>query len=545
MGKAERGSVEVLSIFLENADVFLTCSAGESRRLWSATTVKGTLTVSVAGRIRALAHIRTLLESSGARALISPSTDAEPESDNPTDMDPSSESLQNNTRSTRPRGHSQQQVLDLAFRTGRLLTEGEQRLLSSKQREAYDSYLRAQQQELKALGKLKKPSAGHQATAPPTDTDARRRPPISGPSDAPSSSSASGTPPTTHSVHWKGGIPSVEGLNLSQSSSSSARHLPRKPRSTSKRKATSSMDEDSDQNDRREKSSKESAHSSSDSSESESSDSLSDHSGSSSDLLSSSDTSSSSDSDSDHSPRRRSSRSHHSSKHSRRRRRRHHSPKPDSTSSGLRRFLAQLGVATNKRSITTEVLNSMNGQAPVQWWRNIVSGLPSGADTRTVNEGLHLAMCLQAGSRASYIRELICRRLLGLHLVLSSLGGNSGDAWRNASALLPLNAMSSVSLPVQQLMERQARRSRHSSSSQSYRGPSFQRYTRRGRGGRGRGGHFGGYNSGTDRYDNYGSSTHSTRGRGGVHGRSNSHSGAPSASSHRGSSAGGPGARNE
>jgi len=220
---------------------------------------------------------------------------------------------------------------------------------------------------------------------------------------------------------------------------------------------------------------------------------------------------------------------------------------------GLRRFLIQLGVPSHRQSITAEMEHSMNGQPPITYWRNATQGLPAAAaDARTANEGLHLAMCLQAGNNAKYMREIISRRLLGLQIVLSDTNRPKDQRWQLASTLLPLNGLSSISLPVQQMMEKHARRSRKLSTSSSRSignlSSSSRGGSRRGRGGRGGrwthsdrdGYNSGGYNSGAERPQ-----SSRSRGGGGGHrgGRGgNSHSGASPAASNRGSPAGGSGA---
>jgi hypothetical protein len=200
--------------------------------------------------------------------------------------------------------------------------------------------------------------------------------------------------------------------------------------------------------------------------------------------------------------------------------------------------------------MTAELDLLLNGQPPVSWWRNATDNLPpSMEDSRSRYEGLVFAMCLHAGNNAKYMREIISRRLLGLKIVLTDSSRTREERWRLASALLPLNGLSSISLPAQQLMERQARRAhkRSDSSSRSHQSTSSRggfRRSRRGRGGRGYTSDGDGYNSG---YNSGAERTQSSRGRGGGRGHrggrgGNSHSGASSAPSNRGSSAGGSGA---
>jgi hypothetical protein len=400
---------------------------------------------------------------------------------------------------------------------------------SPKQREQYDAFVLSQQQALKSLGRQKHSSSRSHGSVRGADSEA-----------------FSPTPP---SVHWKSAIPSI---NFRRSATTKSRRESRMPRVGSKRKPTSSMDESSSH--RNSQSSGESSVSASASSESSSSSSESDHSSGSSSSSSSSSPSHSSDSDSssDFRRHRRSSRRSRRSKRRRRPPHRSHRSSAEATDRGLRRFLEQQGIATSKVLMTPELLRAMNGQTPVQWWRNIATAHSTAPDTRSINEGLHLCMCLLAGDNVSYVRELICRRLLGLLFVVSASRSGRDDAWTYASTLLPLNPTSSVSLPVQQMIEKQARRSRHSSSSSQSHPSQFSRY-QRGSKGRGRGGRFGqsgrdGYHSGGDRSDNGGSvSAQNNRGSGKNRGRGrgNHQSGAASAPAHRGTSAGGSGAADQ
>ena len=547
MGKAVSGSAEVLQILLAHAGIFFKCSAKDARRLWSAASLRPALNVSERGV--ALDLVRQLLRDEAGTPIppVDPmedvSDDDGPEShglssvevkDDLPDPSPhnsqfpssSSSSSQPGRRSRHTDYDTQQQILESAIQDGRILTESELGKFSARQRDTYDHYLSAQRRALKSLGKRRKSSRAAESSAVGSMSMTA--------SVSPVTSSSSDVP---RSVHWRSSIPSS---NLSQPLPSTPSRRSRRPRVGSKRKPTSSMDEDSSP--RSSRSRKDAPLSASDASTSESSDSSSESDlseSSSSGSLSSS--SSSSRSSSGASPRHHHS---HSSRAKKRSRRHRSSRQPDSTSPGMRRFLMDMGIPTYKRRITPEVLASMNGQAPQQWWQNLV-GPHTSADSRSVHEGTVLAMCLSAGNNVRYLRELICRRLLGLRLVVTANGNNTTEAWRGASALLPLNAMSSVSLPVQQLIEHQARRSRHSSSHYTNRRGAYpQRYQPfRGRGGsRGRQFHSnrGGYHSGAEHSDNR-TSHQSSSGRG-TRGRGNSHSGASSASSQRGSSAGGSGA---
>jgi hypothetical protein len=539
-------SVELLQILLAHASIFFQCTAKDARRLWSAASLRPALNVSERGV--ALDIVRQLIRDEASTPLPpvdlmeDVSDDDGPQSRERSSVevkdnlpDPSlttSQSPSSSSSSSQPVRRSrhtdydtQQQILESAIEDGRILTESELGKFSARQRDTYDNYLSAQRRALKSLGKRQKSSrAAEPSAVGPMSITASVSPVTSPSSDVP------------RSVHWRSSIPSS---NLSQPLPSTSSRRSRRPRVGSKRKPTSSMDEDSSP--RISRSQKAALISASDDSTSESSDSSSDRSESSSSGSFSSSSSSSSPPSSGASPRHHHSHSSRAKKRSRRHRR---SRQPDSTSPGMRRFLMDMGIPTYKRRITPEVLASMNGQAPQQWWQNLV-GPHTSADSRSVHEGTVLAMCLSAGNNVRYLRELICRRLLGLRLVVTANGNNTTEAWRGASALLPLNAMSSVSLPVQQLIEHQARRSRHSSSHYTNRRASYpQRYQSfRGRGsGRGRQFHSnrGGYHSGAEHSDSR-TSHQSSSGRG-TRGRGNSHSGASSASSQRGSSAGGSGA---
>jgi hypothetical protein len=532
MGKAESGSCEVLQLLVNNANIFLKCSIKDAKRLWSATNLIAPL--QVYARDKSLEDLRGFLEFLRSRPTAATDSPEDPTEESETnDIDspeevelqevpskPSSSMSDSRPgRSSRHMHHDEQQkMLARAMRFGIQLSTKDMENFSPKQREEYAAFVLSQQEALKSLGRRK-----------PT-----------------SSSSTSGVGvvlPTPPSVHWKSSIPSID-FSKSSGVSAKSRRVSRMPRVGSKRKPTSSMDESSSH--RNSQSSGESSVSPSDSSESSSS--SSDHSGSSS---SSSSSSSSHSSDSDSATVSRRSRRSRSGRSKRRRRPVYRSHSATSPSLGLRRFLKQQGIPTYQRLLTPELLSSMNGQTPMQWWRNIATA-HSSADSRSINEGLHLCMCLLAGHHISYVRELICRRLLGLHFVISANKSTRDDAWKNASALLPLNPGAPVSLPVQQMIEKQARRSRHSSSSsQSYQSQST-RYTR-GSKGRGRGGRFSqsnrdGYYSGGDRSDNGGSaSAQNNRGNGRNRGRGrgNNQSGAAPASAQRGNSAGGSGAADQ
>ena len=530
MGKAESGSYEALQLLLDNANIFLNCSVQDAKRLWSATTLKNPLHASA--RHEALEALRRILveaRNSPIDPTESPDVPEEGSESNdvdspeevegePSESNPSSSSSSRPGRSSRHTHHDEQQkLLDRAIRFGVKLSSKDMGKFSPKQREEYAAFVLSQQQALKSLKRQKRTSSS-------------------------SVSGAGALSPTPPSVHWKNSIPSID---FSRSVSAKSRRVSRMPRVGSKRKPTSSMDENSSH--RNSQSSGESSVSPSDSSESSSSSSA--RSGSSSSSSSSS-PSHSSDSDSATVSRHRR-RSFRSSRSKRRRRPVHRSHSSTSPSPGLRRFLKQQGIPTYQRLLTPELLSAMNGQTPMQWWRNI-STAHSSADSRSINEGLHLSMCLLAGDHISYVRELICRRLLGLHFVISSSKSTRDDAWKSASALLPLNPGAPVSLPVQQMIEKQARRSRHSSSSSQSIQSQSTRYTR-GSKGRGRGGKFGqsnrdGYFSGGDRSDT-GVSVSAQNNRGNARnrgrGRGNNQSGAASAPAQRGNSAGGSGAADQ
>jgi hypothetical protein len=246
MEKAERGSPEVLHIVLRNADTFVGCSSKDARRLWSATTIKGKFNVSARGR--ALDHIRSLLPLSNESDTATPS-----ESDNPVELESNLESLDDGKEASsgpslrvsavslsspspsqpgRPSRHSrqdaQQQLLDSALSAGEILTDTQLRGLSTVQRERYDNYIRAQQEALKALKKHKKSAS----------------------SSRPKPAGVESSPP--QSVHWRDAIPQI---TFDQSTSPSHRQRPPKSRGASKRKATSSMDDDSSHGGRSRKSS--------------------------------------------------------------------------------------------------------------------------------------------------------------------------------------------------------------------------------------------------------------------------------------------------
>jgi hypothetical protein len=536
MGKAESRSYEVLQLLVDNGNIFLNCSVKDARRLWSATLLKAPLIVSA--RNQHLEDLRQFLLNPPTPPIDSESADGPGDESESNELDlpeeveqepsKSSSSASQPGRSSRHTHHDEQQkLLDRAIRFGIKLSSKDMEKFSPKQREQYDAFVLSQQQALKSLGRQKRTFSHSNALV----------------------RGAEAFSPASPSVHWKSSIPSI---NFDRSAATKSRRESKMPRVGSKRKPTSSMDESSSH--RNSQSSGESSISPSDSSESSSSSSESGHTGGSSSSTSSSSPSHSSDSDSSSDSRRhrRSSRRSRRSKRRRRPAHRSHSSAAEAPSRGLRRFLEQQGIATNKVLMTPELLRAMNGQTPVQWWRNIATAHSASADSRSINEGLHLCMCLLAGDNVSYVRELICRRLLGLLFVVSASRSGRDDAWTYASTLLPLNPTSSVSLPVQQMIEKQARRSRRSSSStQSYQSH-FSRYPRGSRG-RGRGGRFGqsgrdGYYSGGDRSDNGGSASSQNNrgtGRNRGRGRGNHQSGAASAPAHRGNSAGGSGAADQ
>jgi hypothetical protein len=223
----------------------------------------------------------------------------------------------------------------------------------------------------------------------------------------------------------------------------------------------------------------------------------------------------------------------------------------------LRRFLKELGINTYKLAVTAELVDKIHDQTPVQWWRSVSRG-SAAPDSRSVNEGLCLAMCLEAGDNVHFMREIICRRLLGLSFVVGNVVGrdNRSREWLQASALLPLNAMSSVSVDTQRMIDKEARRAQRTmlstyASPRSAGGRSFGK----GRGSRGSlkteehnasstpksPGHRGGGGGGFGFRGRGGGG-----GRGGGSGRGGSHSGAPSAPAQNGQHrAGGSGANEQ
>lgn len=204
-------------------------------------------------------------------------------------------------------------------------------------------------------------------------------------------------------------------------------------------------------------------------------------------------------------------------------------------SRGLRRFLVQMGVTLNKARLLPEIERSMNGQSPIQWWRNVVRAA-NNQDSRAVHEGFNLSMCLEAGKKVDYVREIIGRRLLGLKLVLGAGEKSKAEMWNKASAVLPLNSMTSISLPIQLMIDKHTRRSSRSTSFSASTTPMVGHKWPRRDGCRGpnqpSGGNGGDGTHGGKRYNN------NKRFK-------SSHSGAPSASSNQGSSAGGSGAQSQ
>jgi hypothetical protein len=222
----------------------------------------------------------------------------------------------------------------------------------------------------------------------------------------------------------------------------------------------------------------------------------------------------------------------------------------DDAPTSLRRFLKKLGVNTYKRAITASLFESIGDQTPVQWWRNATSGASAASDIRSVNEGLSLAMCLEAENNVQFMREVVCRRLMGLHFVVRATGADRTAEWARASALLPLNPLSSVNIDIDKMVDKEAKRSSRSTASYSRSSSSSSFYSNplhRGRSQRFR--RFGDRNSGRFSRPSYtadndgGYAGPSSFRRGGGNGRRSYQSGAPSALSHRGSfAAGGSGA---
>ena len=64
------------------------------------------------------------------------------------------------------------------------------------------------------------------------------------------------------------------------------------------------------------------------------------------------------------------------------------------------------------------------------WWKNLTTALAQShfADTRTIDEGLCMSTILQALNNTALVEKLICRRLLGLQIVLTTTG-NKDVAW--------------------------------------------------------------------------------------------------------------------
>lgn len=554
---------EVYSTVLANADAFMHCSAHEARRYWNAIGLKG----SLKGMTRqvALDTIRQLLNNIRQEATEeSNAGGSEPDEGDDDVTAPTSPVHQSrgiiidprtppsktrrSDRVASQRGQQRELYQEACRRldVGQVLSAAELQQLHPHDREKYQRQLTEQAQALKELQQRQRSLSGAVAAQ---SSNADRL--VS--SSAPAVSSASSAP--SHSVHWQALIPSVDASHSVPGRSSSSRHqsADAPPRAGKKRKRSrqsrhrSSRDHSSDSS------------ISSDSSTSTDSGGGSSPSTSDEELGSTSSTTSSSDSEPS-SPQHRSSRSHrHGGERHRRRRTERisvHGDDGERPPRRLRHWLRQKGIATSQRFITSELTALFNGQTPMQWWRNLINAFPPGTDPRTVNEGLCLALCLEAGDHVVFMREAICRRLLGLQMVLTA--ANKKDAWIDASALLPLNPSSSVSLKTQRMIDKEARRIRRltsSSSASSQRSSSPRGYNRRGRsGGRsrhGQGGHRNGYdsgyNSGADRPSGGSGRSNSRRGGGGNGNNrgNNNQSGAASASAQRGSSAGGSGANQQ
>jgi hypothetical protein len=199
-----------------------------------------------------------------------------------------------------------------------------------------------------------------------------------------------------------------------------------------------------------------------------------------------------------------------------------------------------MGVTLNKARLLPEIERSMNGQSPIQWWRNVIRAA-NNQDSRAVNEGFNLAMCLEAGKKVDYVREIIGRRLLGLKLVLSANERNKPEMWDKASAVLPLTSMTSISLPIQLMIDKQTRRSSRSTSFSASSTTSITpRNWRRQDGHRSPNQPAGDGNGGDGTHGGQRSQRYNRNKR-----FKSSRPGAPSASSNNGSSAGGSGANSK
>lgn len=585
MGKMPAGSREVVHALLQEEELFNICGNQDAQRLWSATSIQGdlrSLGVTKNHRHEAVRMLHTLLLDK--EHLDSHGVEAESGSDSSVGGEiaavqssailrvsqPSVSSSSPSDFPSQPGAESVLQgeevgavLLSRALKHGRQLNDTELGYLTAAQRSRYDRRVREQRQVLNSHKRHKKASGGTEplpVTSPPTS--------LSGASPQPSQQ-----PPPLSSTKvvkrtsWD--TTRIPDLNLAPSSPHSVRQSGQS-RSASKRKPTSSMDDDSHGDSRSTSGKKRGVKSSQKSSISprvtDDCHSESSSSSSRSCSLSPLDPAFDDDPTSDvpSSRHHRSSRRHHSSRsrpssrrhHHRRTSRRSRSPSPSSSSSsdssvssserGVKEFLKTIGVASTKVLCAPDVTRQLCGQAPSTWWRNATTAFATMqyADTRTINEGLCLALCLDSADNPARVKELICRRLTGLHMVLKS--GDKAAAWRSASALLPLDASSVVSLPVLQAIQQELRKSHKTTTSYETTRTYHRSYPHRGGGGsRGRAQNFNrsGYHSNAERSDGGGfSRRQSNRGHFNRPRSNNNQSGASSAPSHRGSSAGGSGA---
>jgi uncharacterized membrane protein YgcG len=483
IGKAEFGSREVLEIVAREHTLFLSGPRRIALRLWLACRV-GTEQLfetlprdqaletilhalvtrppdaaqSAVGAAGAVAGVPPLQASQSSAADLSRSVAAVLDSVSRSQSSPAAASSsppptpRRSARKDDPR-HGRDDVLEAAIfglYNGVTLPEAELHALSVVQRQAYDAVVATQRTLLARGGR----TVRRATQGPDTEDDVKSAPSVMRiamvTQPASSSSAASSAPPLESQSRqsWTQSIPTVNF-----SSSVSSRSAPKSHLHSRKRKPTTSMDELSG----------EGSLPSSDASPSSGDTSPSESSSSDSDSHSSSDSESSSSSSRERSVRLPSSRD-----SSRRRRRRSQSSsitllRSSRQKRALRRFLKALGVNTYKQAITPEVIDKIHDQTPVQWWRS-VSRNSTVPDIRSVNEGLCLAMCLEAGDNVHFMREIICRRLLGLSFVVGkdSTKNDRLREWTLASALLPLNAMSSVSVDTQRMIEKEARRTQRS-----------------------------------------------------------------------------------
>lgn len=531
--KTARGSLEALEAILLNPSIFLHCSSKEAKVLWKCTGISGSLSqftrqeclglMESKTRNQRMANSSTPLISSIPSAAESSLNDQDSDDDNLASADastsassqPSStvmDATESGRHSSRRRTQTHQQKRqyeDMMRRlhSGVVLSAEERAKLSVENLLLYDEALRAQQLALSNLQRSRKRNSSS-------------HPPLTAPTAPLSNVPHPSVTPATSTSSSSLGIPTIN-FDLPSSSHSHPRH-----RRSGAHKETVRTGQDNPVS---------AAHSDSSTSEDSSSDS-SDSDSSSSD---SSSDSSYSDSSSESLSGSNDLSSHGNSRRRRRSRRhkvRHRHggsskslPSSLRSSRGLRTFLVQMGVTLNKARVLPEIERSMNGQSPIQWWRNAFRAATN-QDSRVFHEGLNLALCLEAGKNLDYTKEIIARRLLGLQMVLSASERNKTEMWNKASAILPLTSMTSVSLPIQLMIDKETRRSSRSTSS------SVSSTSTDGRNWRRRDVRRGPYPSGgTGGYNIQGGQRSSKRPK-------NTRSGAPSASSNQGSSAGGSGA---